>query len=363
MGAAAIISFILKGFRTERVSITSDHCNLRTKLAALLGVLVLAGCAPTVIPAGQSLRPPVLEDRRFVAADGTVLPVAVWPAGKSEEKPPRAVIVAVHGFGDYHNAWQEPAEIWAANGITTYAYDQRGFGASPTRGRWAGTTTMVDDIRAVVQLVRARHPGVPLYLAGESMGGALAIVAAEHDVDVDGLILVAAAVRSRDTLGPLLSGALDFFAHLVPWLPSGPTSIDFRPTDNPKTIEKLRNDPMILRNARLDLGYGLVEAMDAAKAAVPRINKPYILLYGLGDRLVPQASVRSAIELMPKPAGSHLAFYREGYHMLLRDKEGALVARDILAWIENKNAALPSGADARYSRPDLAALWGSKQPD
>jgi len=324
---------------------------------------MLASCAPTVIPAGESLQPPALDDRRFVAADGTVLPVAVWPAAQSEEKAPRAVIVAVHGFGDYHNAWQEPAEIWSANGITTYAYDQRGFGASPTRGRWAGTTTMVDDIRVVVRLVRARHPGVPLYLAGESMGGALAIVAAEHDVDVDGLILVAAALRSRDTLGPLASGGLAFFAHLVPWLPSGPTSIDFRPTDNPKTIEKLRNDPMILRNPRVDLGYGLVEAMDAAKAAVPRINKPYLMLYGLGDRLVPQASVRSAIELMPKRPGSHLAFYRDGYHMLLRDKEGALVAKDILAWIENKDAALPSGADARFSRPDLAALWGSKRSD
>ena len=117
---------------------------------------------------------------------------------------------------------------------------------------------------------------------------------------------------------------------------------------------------MILRNPRVDLGYGLVEAMDAAKATVPRINKPYLMLYGLGDRLVPQASVRSAIEVMPKRADSHLAFYRDGYHMLLRDKEGPLVARDVLAWIENKDAALPSGADVKYSRPDLAVLWGSR---
>lgn len=57
---------------------------------------------------------------------------------------------------------------------------------------------------------------------------------------------------------------------------------------------------------------------------------------------------------------SHLAFYREGYHMLLRDEVGPLVAKDILAWIENKDAALPSAVDARYSPPDLAALWGSK---
>lgn len=329
-------------------------------LVAILVLTIFAGCAPTVMPAGKSVRPPTLEDDRYVAADGTVLPLTVWSAASGAETLPKAVILAIHGFGDYRNAWEEPAELWARDGITTYAYDQRGFGASPTRGRWAGTPTMVEDVRVTAQLVRSRHPTVPLYLAGESMGGALVLAAANQDIDVDGLILVAAALRSRDTLGPLLSGGLAFFAHVAPWLPSGPTSIDFQPTDNPRTMEKMRNDPMILRNARVDLGYGLVEAMDTAKAAVPYVNKPYIMLYGLGDRLVPQASVRSAIEVMPKRADSHLAFYRDGYHMLLRDKAGPLVAKDIFAWIENKYSLLPSGADAAYSRPDLAALWGSR---
>ncbi len=330
-------------------------------LAALLGAVMLANCAPTVVPAGETLRQPTLEEGRYIAADGAALPLAVWPATAGAERLPKAVILGIHGFGDYRNAWEEPAAIWAGSGITTYAFDQRGFGGSPTRGRWAGSDTMIEDVKTVARLVRARHPGVPLYLAGESMGGALSLAAAEHGVDVDGLILLATALRSRDTLGPFLNGGLEFFAHVVPWLPIGPTSIDFQPTDNPRTMEKLRKDPMILRNPRIDLGYGLVEAMDAAKQAAPRLNKPYLMLHGLGDKLVPQSPVKSAIALMPKRPDSHLAFYRDGYHMLLRDKEGPLVARDILAWIDDKHAALPSGADADRSRPELAELWGSKR--
>ncbi|MDI1287404.1 MAG: alpha/beta fold hydrolase [Reyranella sp.] len=324
----------------------------------MLAPVILSACAPTVVPAGGTVQAPVLTADRYVAADGTALSLAVWPATNGA---PTAVILGLHGYGDYRNAWEEPAEIWTMAGITTYAYDQRGFGASPTRGRWAGTDSLVEDARAMAALLRARHPGVPLYLAGESMGGAVALVAADRRIDVDGLILLAPALRSRDTFGPIASGGLWFFAHTIPWMPSGPTSIDYKPTDNPKTIEKLRKDPMMLRQTRLDMGYGLVNLMDAARSAAGRIDLPYLMQYGLGDRIVPRSPIRAAIEIMPRRPDSQLAFYRDGYHLLLRDKEGAVVATDIVAWTSNHEAALPSGAEAVQSQPELAALWGSRQ--
>ena len=333
-------------------------------IAAVLAPVILSACAPTVIPAGNAVQPPALitaggSADRYVAADGTALPLAVWPAANGA---PTAVILGLHGYGDYRNAWEEPAAIWAKTGITTYAYDQRGFGGSPTRGRWAGTDSLVEDARTVASLVRARHPGVPLYLAGESMGGAIALVAADRTIDVDGLILLATALRSRDTLGPVASGGLWLFAHTIPWMPSGPTSIDYKPTDNPKTLEKLRSDPMMLRQTRLDMAYGLVDLMDAARNAAGRVNMPYLMLHGLGDRIVPREPVRAAIEVMPRRPDSRLAFYRDGYHLLLRDKEGAVVAADIVVWMSDHEAALPSGADAAQSQPELAVLWGSRRP-
>ena len=63
--------------------------------------------SPTVIPAGsERSRAPTLTADRYVAADGTSLPVAVWPAANG---PPKAVILGLHGFGDYRKAWDEPA--------------------------------------------------------------------------------------------------------------------------------------------------------------------------------------------------------------------------------------------------------------
>ncbi len=304
------------------------------------------------------MRTAALSGDKYVAADGTALPLRVWNA---EAGPPKAVILGLHGWGDYRNAFEDPAAIWAKDGITTYAYDQRGFGGSPTRGRWAGTDALVDDARAMVGLLRQKYPDVPLYLAGESMGGAVAMVAADRGVETDGLILLAPAVRSRASFGPVASGLMSFFVHIIPWMPDGPTSIDYQPTDNPKTLEKLRKDPMMLRAARFDLGYGLLDLMDSAVDAAPRLHEPYIMLHGQGDKIVPGGPVRSVIAVMPRREDSRLAFYKNGYHLLLRDKDGAKVAADVASWIGDHEAALPSGADVARSQPELAALWGSER--
>lgn len=268
-------------------------------------------------------------------------------------------MLGLHGFGDYRNAFEDPSEVWSKAGITTYAYDQRGFGKSPTRNRWPGTDTLVDDAKAAAALVRQRHPDAPLYIAGESMGGAVALVAADRGLTADGLILLAPAVRSRKSLGELVTAGVWFFTHTIPWMPVGPTSIDFQPTDNPKTIEKLQKDPLMLRNPRFDMGAGLLDLMDAACAAAENVQMPYILLHGLEDRIVPTGPVRDVIALMPRRPDSKLAFYKRGYHLLLRDREGPKVSADIVAWMENHEAPLPSGADAKDVQPKMAELWGS----
>jgi hypothetical protein len=48
------------------------------------------------------------------------------------------------------------------------------------------------------------------------------------------------------------------------------------------------------------------------------------------------------------------AFYGTGFHMLLRDLHAATVIGDVVHWIDDKSAPLPSGADAE-ARGILAA--------
>ena len=51
-----------------------------------------------------------------------------------------------------------------------------------------------------------------------------------------------------------------------------------------------------------------------------------------------------------------IAWYPQGYHMLLRDLDAPLVMKDVAAWIADRATPLPSGADRR-----VAALMAARR--
>jgi alpha-beta hydrolase superfamily lysophospholipase len=317
-------------------------------LAAALAAT--AGCAPVVMPAGLPTVETSLAKDALVMADGAKLPLRAW---LPEGEPPRAVVLGLHGFGDHSgNAFDTPAPLLNAKGVALYAYDQRGFGAAPHRGYWAGVPTLVSDAVAAARLVRARHPGVPLYMMGESMGVAvlLAAAASERPPPVDGYVLLAPAVRGRASMGAFAGRLLTTLSWVIPAVAFYGSSPGFTPTDNDEAMERWSRDPLTLKQFRVDVLRGLVDLMDEATAAAPRFRAPALVLYGAKDRLVAGAPVRRLVQALPEDAPHRIAYYAEGHHLLLRDKNRAVVAEDIAAWLQRPDAPLPSGADAAARR-------------
>lgn len=313
--------------------------------AAIVGLL-LAACAPHVERPGPAVADPVLRDYFFHAADGATLPYRVWIPDRN---PPRAVVVALHGFNDYGNFFAEPGTYLRERGIASYAYDQRGFGATARAGLWPGSAALADDLRAFAALVRARHPGTPLYLLGESMGGAviLAAFANGQPPAADGVILSAPAVWGRVTMPWYQQAALWLSAHTLPAARVSGRGLDITPSDNIEMLRALGRDPLVIKETRIDAVHGLVDLMDEALDGAPRFEARALILYGRKDEIVPKAPTRMMLERLPEQARARqrVAFYAEGYHMLLRDLQAEVPWGDIAAWIENAARPLPSGAD------------------
>src|SRR5207302_1302111 len=124
--------------------------------------------------------------------------------------------------------------------------------------------------------------------------------------------------------------------------------------DNIEMLRRFSRDPLVIKATRVDAIYGLVDLMDAALASAPKLDLPLLYLYGEHDEIVPEAPTRRMIATLPAAtAGSRrVAWYANGYHMLMRDLDAAVVVGDIASWIAERGAPLPSGAD-RYAEATL----------
>jgi len=324
------------------------HMNpsMRLPRRALLA-LPLAACTPQLIPAGPPVGEPALAGDALVMEDGARLPLRAWlPAGA-----PRAAMLCLHGFNDSRNFMTEPAPALNRAGIAVYAYDQRGFGAAPNRGVWPGTETLTADAITAARLVKARHPGIPLYLLGESMGGAVLLLAAARrsGPPADGYVLLAPAVWGRATMPGALVRMLDFLSHTVPRVAVASSVPGITPTDNMTALNRMSRDPLTIRETRVDASKGLVDLMDDALSAAPRLGArtpPMLLVYGARDQLVPPVATRALLDRLRPDAPARIAYYNGIHHMPLRDLQAPTVIGDMLAWMERPAAPLPSGADA-----------------
>ncbi len=275
-------------------------------------------------------------------ADGVRLPLRRW----LPDADIVAVVVALHGFTDYSNAFAGAGAHLAEKGIALYAYDQRGFGGAPAPGLWPGTEALVADLRQVTNLVQAAHPGPPVFLLGESMGAAVSLVAAATGLEqIAGLVLVAPAVWGWSVMNPALAGLLRLLAHTVPGMPLPARPVRALASDNTAMLEALERDPMVLQSVRIDALYGLVTLMDQALGGAEKVGIPALVLYGANERLIPWQARAALFQRLP--AEQRIVIYPAGHHTLLRDLKAAIVHDDVTIWITRRPSARISSIESR----------------
>ena len=174
---------------------------------------------------------------------------------------PWAGLVILHGAGSCKESHHDFARAARSAGLAAVCFDQRGHGA--TGG--AMDARVLDDVATVAGLLG----DVPLALRGSSMGGYLAILAAER---VGAAAVIAICPASSDGLWRgLRSGELDF------------------PADIPSLEAFLAEHPLMVAD----------------------LPTPLLLLHAEGDERVPVAHSRELARLAPRaelvvvPGGHH----------------------------------------------------------
>ena len=313
----------------------------------LLFLFALAGCGSMPLvnseePEKYVLAPHANEARYFYTRSGLRLFGQWWmPSGA-----PKAVVLLAHGTA-VHSGFYDPwASELTARGYAVLGVDLRGWGQSQGFGRRGSVGKFdeyVEDVYLARREVAKRFPGKPVYLQGESLGGAVVLMAhITGRVPSDGLLLNAPAVK----LSPahMLPGALSDFglwfaaqgANLLPnapWLPV-PKSLTGFVVSDPAVKQRYWEDPLTAHHALP--GTFLIAMQDATKRLTLNVNNvraPFIVAQGTRDVMVPTAASEYLFN-QAQSTDKTLKVYPGMRHATLHDTDKDKVWSDMVAWLD-----------------------------
>ncbi|XP_053526291.1 monoglyceride lipase isoform X4 [Artibeus jamaicensis] len=278
----------------------------------------------------------------LVNADGQYLFCRYWkPTGT-----PKALIFVSHGAGEHCGRYDELAQMLVGLELLVFAHDhalqpQSPYSLPPCKGdedvlppdtSWSpvghgqseGERMVVSDfhvfIRDVLQhvdIMQKDYPGLPVFLLGHSMGGAIAILtAAEKPGHFSGMVLISPLVLAN---------------------PESATTFK---------VDLYNTDPLICRaGLKVCFGIQLLNAVSRVERALPKLTLPFLLLQGSADRLCDSKGAYLLME-SAKSQDKTLKIYEGAYHVLHKELPEVTnsVFHEINMWVSQRTAAARTGS-------------------
>jgi len=306
----------------------------------------------------------------FQSTDGTEIFAMKW-SPENLQKPKAAVQIA-HGYAEHIGRYAAFACKLAEAGIVVYANDHRGHGK--TNGNAgeaicfadeAGFDKVVADMRGLTRIIQEKHPGLPIFLFGHSMGSLLTRRYIQlHGDDLAGAILSGSGVFSDGLLklGTVVamseikrkgrthpSRLLDklVFQNFNRGFKPARTDLDWISRDEAE-VDRFLADP--LRGKIGSSGYfhdffsGLLAMNDAANIqAIPK-DLPLHFISGTADPVGGKAGkgIVQACRAYQKAGLQDVSYklYEGARHELLNETNKEAVTEDVILWIEGRLAML-----------------------
>ncbi|MFD9891364.1 alpha/beta fold hydrolase [Amycolatopsis sp. NPDC059027] len=255
---------------------------------------------------------------------------------------PKAVVVFFHGLGEHVGSYEVFASALGAAGYAVWAADHAGHGRSEgERVRVDRIDDLLDDAGTLVGLAAAAHPGLPLVLAGHSLGSTVATLLVAERLLPAGTH-PAALVLAGSSLVPVPGSENG----LVALLASGIDPLDLRkdPSElnrNEAVVEQIRTDPLTWQGGlRHETLAALGEAAQrvAAVLAAGTLSLPVLLLHGEADDLAPAQGAELAAQRLPD---ARARIFPADRHNILNEIDRDAVYREVTAFLDE---AVRSGA-------------------
>ena len=263
------------------------------------------------------------------------------------EKNSSDIIIAIHGYNDYANAFKLPAESLIKYKIDIISFDLRGFGKRKDKGNWFDLEIHLEYLKSLIKEIKQENPNKNIFLLGESMGGSivLSLMNRNKDLPIEGAILVSPAIWNFSQTNFFKSVTLKILALIFPSLKvSGKGIVKVQASNNVEMLKELSQDEFFIQKPTLKSLNGIVNLMDESYIdSIEFLRRPIyntFILIPIIDEIVPRKPLirilesyqRDLIEI-PK---LKISLYEKNYHMILRDVNRDIAINEIKDWIFKK---------------------------
>ena len=303
------------------------------------------------------------QDFYYPSRDGkTQIHAIEWiPEGEM-----KGVLQICHGMVEYINRYDEFAEFMAGHGYYVTGHDHLGHGKSIQTeedlgyfNEIRGNQYVIGDIHKLRELTMKKHPGVPYYMLGHSMGSfLLREYLTMYGTGLAGAIIMGTGYQGALVLnaGQLVCKVIAVFkgwkyrSKFVDNLSFGSYNKKFEPAETTKdwiTSDKERkkkyvDDPLCSYMFTLGAYYQMFEGMKVLtrKDSIARIPKELPILFVSGEDDPVGAFGKGVIKVYEKykSAGIHnlsIHLYKGDRHEILNEVNRKDVYEDLRRWIES----------------------------
>ncbi len=276
----------------------------------------------------------------LTAFDDTPIFLRTWTPA---DRPPRAVLVLVHGLAEHAGRYQYVVDAFLQRGYVVYGHDHRGFGKSGgIRGHWEHFDDVIKDMAMVVDKAKSEWPDLPFGLYGHSMGGVIGVHYLARDEDAFG-----AAVISAPGFGPgpdqnkLLLLMTPIAAKIIPRKPlDRKLSGEYTLSHDPAQAAAWDADPLVHPYATPRWAVEYLRAAKEAKTLLAKRSLPVLVVMGEEDVTVQKKDILEAVAA----AGPNITFrtYPGAYHEIHNEIAGIRepMLEETTSWMDEKLAGV-----------------------
>ncbi|MGV8921000.1 MAG: lysophospholipase [Pseudomonas sp.] len=277
---------------------------------------------------------------------------------------PRAIVMLSHGMAEHSGRYERFGAALNAAGFALYVPDQRGHGQTAAHGELGhyaddeGWSKVVGDLACLSQYIHQKHPGLPIFLMGHSMGSYIAqAYLLHHSASLQGAILSGSnfqpvsLYRSASIIARLerLRQGPTGRSALIEWLSFGSFNKAFKPvrtpfdwlSRDPQEVDKYVNDPLCgfrcTNQFWIDMLGGLQQISKPTNLAQIDPTLPLLIIGGECDPVSEGKRLKDLADAMTRAGNQtlQLKIYPQARHEVLNETNRDEVTSDLLDWLEH----------------------------